>query len=308
MQSSDDLLAAWCAAEARGDAAALEPLLDAEFRGDGPNGHVLGKPEWLARVRAGDAWIGACAWQREGIVAAGQTQLTRLRAGARLCSVLSVRRDGRWAVVNVQCNSPTPDPEEFPMSQVIADMSMSLDGYVAGPDDGIDEMFGWMFGGESEVGPFRTAETSADVLRDAFANVGALVSGRRSFDLARGWNGEHPMGVPVFVVTHEPPRDWPHEGGAIRFVTDGVESALAQAKKAAGGKIVGVSTPSITAQLLDAGLLDAVHVNLVPVVLGGGVRFFSNLAKSPVRLETPEVVESNGVTHLTYRVRKESQK
>jgi dihydrofolate reductase len=193
------------------------------------------------------------------------------------------------------------------MSQVIADMSMSLDGYIARPDDRIDDLIGWMFAGEVEVPTpkegvsFQTASGSADVVRDAISKVGALVGGRRYFDLAAGWGGEHPMGVPVFIVTHEPPADWP-EDSSIKFVTDGVESAVRQAKAAAGDKIVGVATPSVVQQCLDAGLLDAVSVNLVPVVLGEGVPFFSNLSRSPVKLETPEVTESEGVTHLLYRV------
>jgi dihydrofolate reductase len=198
------------------------------------------------------------------------------------------------------------------VSQVIADMSMSLDGYIADPGDDINALIPWMFTGETEVPTatpgvaFRTSEPSASVLRDAFRDVGALVSGRRNFDLASGWGGNHPMGVPVFVVTHSVPDGWPLDGGSMTFVTDGLDSAITQAKAAAGGKIVGVATPSITQQCLDAGLLDAIHVNLVPVLLGEGIPFFANLAKRPVHLEDPDIVQAEGVTHLTYRVRKGS--
>jgi dihydrofolate reductase len=193
------------------------------------------------------------------------------------------------------------------MSRVIADMSMSLDGYVADPNDGVDHLFGWFFNGDVETPTanpafaFKTSQPSAGVLRDALGGVGALISGRRNFEIASGWGGTHPMGVPVFVVTHEAPSDW-SGGDGIRFVTDGIESAVAQAKEAAGEKTVGVATPSMVQQCLDAGLLDGINVNLVPVLLGGGIPFFANLANAPVQLEGPEVVEGTGVTHLTYRV------
>jgi dihydrofolate reductase len=197
--------------------------------------------------------------------------------------------------------------QERTMSRVIADMSMSLDGFIADTNDSVDHLFGWFFNGDVEVPTaiegvaFKTSPASADMLRDAFETVGALISGRRNFDLVDGWGGAHPMGVPVFIVTHEIPEGWPRDD-RIRFVTDGIESAVAQAKEAAGDKVVGVATPSIVQQCLDAGLLDGIHVNLVPVLLGEGIPFFANLATAPVQLEGPEVVEGTGVTHLSYRV------
>lgn len=191
------------------------------------------------------------------------------------------------------------------MATVIANMSMSLDGFVADPSDGVDELFGWFFGGEVEVGPFRTSEASAAHLREAFDRVGALVSGRRNFDLANGWNGRHSMGVPVFVVTHSVPDGWPRADSNITFVTDGPKSAIDQAKEVAGDKWVGVATPDLTRQCLDLGLLDGIAVDLVPVLLGGGVPFFANLGHTPVRLAGPrKVLEGTGVTHLYYEVRR----
>jgi dihydrofolate reductase len=139
-------------------------------------------------------------------------------------------------------------------------------------------------------------------LRHAFAGIGALVAGRRLFDVAQGWGGYHPMGVPVFVVTHEAPGDWRHPAAPLTFVTDGVESAVAQARATAGDKFVAVASASVAQQCLDAGLLDAIQVNLVPVLLGAGIPFFAHLARHPVRLEGPTVREGEGVTHLTYRV------
>lgn len=110
------------------------------------------------------------------------------------------------------------------------------------------------------------------------------------------------MGVPTLVVTHTVPRDWVYEGSPFTFVTDGVESAVEQAKAVAGDKDVAVGAASIAQQCIRAGLLDEVHVNLVPVLLGGGVRLFEHLGTTPVELESTRVVEAPGVTHLTFRV------
>jgi dihydrofolate reductase len=189
------------------------------------------------------------------------------------------------------------------MTKLIADMSMSLDGRIAKPDDDIGRLTRWFFDGDTEVAPgapFKTSENSAKLLREALGSVGAIIGGRRYFDLAGGWGGRHPMGVPVYILTHEPPADWPADS-TIRFVTDGLESAVAQARAAAGDKNVGVATPGVVRQCLDAGLLDEVQINLVPVVLGEGLSFFGGIARE-VSLEGPEVIEGAGVTHLRYRV------
>jgi dihydrofolate reductase len=186
------------------------------------------------------------------------------------------------------------------VSKLIADMSMSLDGRVATPDHDISRLARWFFDGDTEVGPFRVSAASAKLLNDAFGSVGALIGGRRYFDLADGWGGRHPMGVPVYILTHQPPADWPADS-TIHFVTDGLESAVARAREAAGGKDIGIATPSVVRQCLDAGLLDELQVNLIPVVLGEGVPFFDGIARE-VELEGPEVIEGTGVTHLRYRV------
>lgn len=196
------------------------------------------------------------------------------------------------------------------MTKVIANMSMSLDGFIADPSDGIEHVFGWYFNGDVAVPTaaewltFQTSEASANHLRDSFNNIGALVSGRRLFDTAGGWGGNHPVGVPVFVVTHSVPDGWPREDAPFTFVTDGIESALSQAKAVAGEKVVAVGSANIAQQCLDAGLLDEIHVDLVPVLLGEGIPFFEKLSGAPVELEGPRVVEGIGVTHLSYRVRR----
>jgi dihydrofolate reductase len=187
-------------------------------------------------------------------------------------------------------------------------MSMSLDGYVADSNDGIDEVFAWMMNGEVTLPSsnpelsFQVSEASAELIREEMETVGAVVSGRRTFDLAGGWGGQHPMGVPAFVVTHEMPDGWPREGSSVHIVTDGLESAVEQAKEAAGDKVVGVGGADVAQQCLNAGLLDQVRVNLVPVLLGDGVPFFANLRDAPLRLQGPRVIEGDGVTHLHYEV------
>jgi dihydrofolate reductase len=110
------------------------------------------------------------------------------------------------------------------------------------------------------------------------------------------------LGVPTFVVTHAVPQEWVYEGSPFTFVTDGVESAVEQAKAVAGEKDVAVGAASIAQQCIRAGLLDEIHIDLVPVLLGGGVRLFEHLGTTPIELGSSRVVEAPGVTHLTFRV------
>ncbi len=194
------------------------------------------------------------------------------------------------------------------MSKVVALMSMSLDGYVADANDGVDEVFDWYFSGDVEVPTasadftFRVSAPSADHLRGLKAEVGAMLTGRRTFERADGWDGRHPFDVPAFVVTHQVPDGWPRPGSTVRFVTDGIESAVAEAKSAAGPKLVGVHGAQTIQQCLDAGLLDEIHIDLAAVLLGGGVRLFDHLANTPLALGNPTVVAGVGVTHLRYPV------
>jgi len=151
---------------------------------------------------------------------------------------------------------------------------------------------------------FHMSEASTRHFRDIVDNTGALVVGRKLFDLTRGWGGNHPLGRPVVVVTHSVPDGWPREDTPFTFVTDGIGHALETAKALAGDKVVGVNGGTIARQCLDAGLLDEIWVDLVPVLLGGGTPFFDQLKDVPVELEGPTVVEGTGVTHLRYRVRR----
>ena len=196
------------------------------------------------------------------------------------------------------------------MSKVIALMSMSLDGYVADASDGVDEVFDWYFSGDVEVPTpslatdftFRVSEPSADHLRRLMTEIGAMLTGRRTFERADGWGGQHPFDVPAFVVTHHVPEGWPRPGSTVQFVTDGIESAVAQAKAAAGPKSVGVHGAQTIQQCLNAGQLDEIHVDVAAVLLGEGVRLFDHLANTPAVLGDPTVVAGVGVTHLRYPV------
>jgi dihydrofolate reductase len=129
------------------------------------------------------------------------------------------------------------------------------------------------------------------------------VTGRRTYDIANAWDGNGPApGVPVFVVTHHVPEQPPQGESSYTYVTDGVESAIEQAKAVAGDKCVSVMGASVPQQCLRAGLLDEVQIHLVPVLLGGGVRLFDRLGSDRIQLETIQVVDAPGVTHLRYRV------
>jgi dihydrofolate reductase len=189
---------------------------------------------------------------------------------------------------------------------VIADMSMSVDGFIADPEDRIEPLVGWYFAGDTEVAPgipFRTSAATAELLRDVMGRLGAIVGGRRYFDLAHGWGGAHPTGVPAFIVTHSVPEGWENAGPSIQFVTEGgIEAAVTQAKAAANGKDVAIATPSTVRQCIDAGLLDEISINVAPVLLGRGQRFFPGDDLDTVALSDPDVVQGIGVTHLRYRL------
>jgi dihydrofolate reductase len=197
------------------------------------------------------------------------------------------------------------------MSKVIAIMSMSLDGFVADRNDGVEEVFDWYaHSGDVEIAlggsdpmTFHVSPASAEHLRTLMSGLGAVLTGRRTFEVAQGWGGNHAWG-PAYVLTHRVPDGWPRPGSTVHFVTEGIESAVAQAKAAAGGKNVGVHGPDTIRQLLNAGLLDELQVDLAAVLLGSGIRLFDELTGMPAFLGNPTVVQGLGVTHLRYPVRK----
>jgi dihydrofolate reductase len=210
------------------------------------------------------------------------------------------------------------------MARVIVALSMSLDGFIAGADDGPEQplgvggmrLFDWYVSGDTPirayqaaaergvpVPPFKLARGSAEVFEDLIAGGGAAVTGRRTYDIAQGWGGNGPLpGIPLFVVTHSVPDDVPRGESAYTFVTDGVESAIAQAKAVAGDKYVSLMGSAVPQQCLRAGLLDEIQIHLVPVLLSRGVRLFDHLGTDHIQLETIRVVDAPGVTHLRYRV------
>ncbi len=202
------------------------------------------------------------------------------------------------------------------MSKTFCQLSISLDGFVAGPNDrpdnplgdGGEALFAWYNSGDFPFSlpgtdmVFHISQASADLLQEEWSRLGAMICGRRMFDIAGAWGGHPPGGGPCFVMTHEPPQEWLYAGSPFTFVTDGIHSAVQQAKEAAGGHVVSVSSASVAQQALNAGLLDELQLDLAPVLLGGGVRLLDNLEQAPIPLEPIAVVQGQGVTHLKYRV------
>jgi dihydrofolate reductase len=191
------------------------------------------------------------------------------------------------------------------MSKVIFDISMSLDGFVTASNvrpeepmgDGGQRLHEWAFGED---------ERNRELLAEAVNFVGAVIAGRRTYALSVPWWGADgptgPARVPVFVVTHAEPEEVPEEG-VYTFVTDGIESALEQAKMAAGDKDVAVmGGAELGQQYIGAGLVDEISIHLVPVLLGGGTRMFEHLGGEHIQLESAGVIETPEATHLRFRV------
>src|SRR4051812_14696015 len=212
------------------------------------------------------------------------------------------------------------------MSKLFADISMSLDGHVAGPNQTLDDPLGqggnqlheWVFGLKEWREPHGMEggerNASSEVVAETLSRAGATLMGRRMFSGGEGpwdgdpnpngwWGDEPPFHHPVFVLTHHQREPLALEGTTFTFVTDGIESAPAQAREAAGGGGGGSGGGGeAIQQSLRAGLLDEIQVNVPPVLLGGGTRLFEPLGDPPPRLERMRVVEAPAVTHLKYRV------
>lgn len=194
--------------------------------------------------------------------------------------------------------------------RVTTGASVSLDGYIAGPgESGFEHLFAYMGNGDVDVetaAPGMTLRMTAENAAYHHALVdrtGAIVVGRHLYDMTNGWNGTHPMGTPVVVMTHNPPAE--PASDQFTFVTGGIEEAIAKAHELAEGKDVGLNAGQVAQQALAAGLLEEVHLSVVPVFLGAGKPFFPELAgDGPLLLDGPEVTTGTGVTHLHYQVRK----
>lgn len=196
------------------------------------------------------------------------------------------------------------------MGKITTGFSMSLDGYVAGPNEDVSQVFKWMRAGNTDVAvpmgegemELKIPEESAGMFEGQKQN-GALVCGRRLFELTQGWGGRHPVDVPIVVVTHRAAPEWVKQDWPVTFV-DTLEDALGKARALAGEKNVVVASTTLVQQCLRAGLLDEIHIDLTPFLLGAGVKLFGTL-DAPIELERSEVINSTGVIHLTYRVMKE---
>ena len=193
------------------------------------------------------------------------------------------------------------------MGTVVAQASMSLDGYIAKADNTIGRLFDWFTAGDVEITfpasdiTFQLTAASAAYWREWTEDLGVIVCGRTLFDFTDGWGGRHTIDAPVVVVTHEVPTEWVrnHPDAPFEFVTDGVAAAVARAQEIAGPRTVAVTAGTIAAQCLQLDLLDVVAIDLVPVVMGGGRPFFPGLSLEDVPLGDPEVcVPSARVTHL----------
>jgi dihydrofolate reductase len=200
------------------------------------------------------------------------------------------------------------------MSASVLDMSMSLDGFIAGPNegpgnglgDGGDRLHEWFFAGaetDQNGVPGRPAGINGQLVEESMA-TGAVVAGRGTFELADGWGGDHHDGVPIFIVARGEPgidiAQWP----LVTYVSD-VRAAMAQAKQAAGNKNVLVHGAGTTQLALAAGVLDEIEIHLIPVLLGQGRRLFDNLDPEHIELERTRILEGeDGVTHMHYRVQR----
>jgi dihydrofolate reductase len=199
------------------------------------------------------------------------------------------------------------------VGKIVAEFTMSLDGFIAGPNDEIGRLFPWYGAGDTafpvpSIGrTFMISRASADLLGATWGRLGALVTGRRDFDVSNAWGGKALLGVPTFIVTHRPPPEWDRPDSPFTFVTDGVASAVARARQAAGDRDIGVGGTTIVRQCLRAGLLDEIQIHLAPVLLGVGIRLFDGLGPEPIDLETIGVIAGTGVTHLRFRVIKGPQ-
>lgn len=200
------------------------------------------------------------------------------------------------------------------MSLTVLYMSMSLDGFITGPNerpdnglgDGGERLHEWVFqgsGGHPEEAVGGLGGVNSQIV-DEFMSTGAVIAGRGTFEPAEGWRGDHHDGVPIYILSRNPPPAWAAEWPAVHYVSD-LEAAVRDAKHAAGDKNVLVHGASIAQRALTAGLLDELEIHLIPVLLGDGRRLFEHLGIEQRQLERIRVLEGEGgVTHLRYRVRR----
>lgn len=195
------------------------------------------------------------------------------------------------------------------MGRLVLYMSMSLDGFIAGPGDTMDNPFGtkgqrlheWLADGGEDPGSYRPADAAGTTVFDEVLATGAVITGRRTGDFVDYWGGDHHGGVPIFVPTHQAPPGT--HAGDVRFVTDGIEACAAQAKAAAGDRDVMVHGAYTAQQALRAQVLDVMEIALVPVLFGAGRRLFDGLGSGHTELQLVRSLESPQALLLRYEVK-----
>lgn len=194
------------------------------------------------------------------------------------------------------------------MGKVITQFTMSLDGFIADPQDDVGRLLRWYFQGDTDFPVpgsgmnFKLSQASAALLQREWGAFGAIVTGRRDFDVSKAWGGKPPLAVPTFIITHHPPQEWLYPGSPFTFVTEGVAHAIELAQAAVGTRDIALSGTQIVQQGFQAGLVDAIYIDLAPLLLGTGIRLFDHLGVTPIDLAITEVVAGRGVTHLRYQV------
>lgn len=200
------------------------------------------------------------------------------------------------------------------VQKVLAGLTMSLDGFITGPDDRLGAGLGtdgerlhyWVFGGPwtyADHGDGIPAPADQKYMDEVFGTGGAWLVGRTMHDLVDGWGDDPGFGVPLFVVTHRPRATQVKGDTTFEFVTDGSETALAKAREAAGGKnVIVMGGANLFGQYLAAGVIDELTVTIAPVLMSAGKRFFDGTAPTDLAFERLAVIESPYATHIRYRV------
>jgi dihydrofolate reductase len=191
------------------------------------------------------------------------------------------------------------------MSTVVMHAVVSIDGFIADPQDEVGPLFEWYFNGDLPIvegGPFKVSQASADYVRPMWDSIQSTVMGRRLFDLTNGWEGSPPAGGHVVVVTHRPkPEGW-HPEAAYEFTGD-LRYAIKRARELAGDGVVALTAGEIGGQALALGLVDEVAMDVVPVVFGAGKRYFGSVDAHHLLEDPHTVLQGDRVLHLRYRVR-----
>jgi dihydrofolate reductase len=210
------------------------------------------------------------------------------------------------------------------MAKVMVALMVSRDGFIAGAHGGVknalgdggQQLFKWYFDGQTPIAfykraaargvavpPFKLSRSGAQVFAGLVKNVGAAVTGRRTYDIAGAWNGNGPLpGIPLFVVTHRVQRVMPTGVSRYTFITYGVEAAIKQAKRAAGKKYVSLMGSSVPQPCLRAALVDEIQIHLVRVLLGAGVRPFDHIGSKTIKLKIVKVLGAPAIRHLRIQV------